>query len=255
MTAPSGPQKGFKDLFGGHAADYAAARPTYPDALFDWLATLAPRTATVVDCGCGNGQASVALAGRFVRVVATDPSAEQVRNARPHPRVEYRVARAEASGLADGSIGLVTAAQAVHWFDHAAFATECRRVLVPGGAVVVWCYGVNRICPAIDAVTRRLYDELTAPFWAPERRHIDDELRSIPFPFAPLAAPAFEMALRWTLPQYLAYLRTWSACKKYEAEEGADPVALLEPEFVAAWQDPVATRAVAFPLYLRAGRV
>lgn len=245
----------FKDLFGGHAADYAAARPSYPDALFDWLATLAPRTATVLDCGCGNGQASVALGERFARVVATDPSAEQIRNATAHPRVEYRVAPAEASGLAAGSASLVTAAQAVHWFDHAAFAAECRRVLAPGGAVVVWCYGVNHICPTIDAVTRRLYDELTAPFWAPERRLVDAELRTLPFPFAPITTPAFEMALRWTLPQYLAYLRTWSACKQYEAVRHEDPVALLEPEFAAAWQDPAATRAVRFPLYLRAGRV
>jgi SAM-dependent methyltransferase len=245
----------FKDLFGGHAADYAAARPTYPDALFDWLATLTLRTSTVLECGCGNGQASAALGERFAHVVATDPSAAQISNARAHPRVEYRVAAAETSGLADSSVGLVTAAQAVHWFDHAAFAAECRRVLTPGGAVVVWCYGVNRICPMIDAVTRRLYDELTAPFWSPERRYIDDELRTLPFPFAEFAAPPFEMALRWTLPQYLAYLRTWSACKKFEAEKGKDPVALLEPEFGAAWQDPAATRAVRFPLYLRAGRV
>lgn len=255
MTAPSAPTKGFKDLFGGHAAVYAAARPTYPDALFDWLATLAPRSATVLDCGCGNGQASVALAARFARVIATDPSAEQVRNATPHARVEYRVAAAEASGADPGGIGLVTAAQAVHWFDHAAFAAECRRVLAPGGAVVVWCYGVSRICPTIDAVTQRLYDELTAPFWAPERRYIDDELRTLPFPFTEMAAPPFAMALRWTLPQYLAYLRTWSACKAFEVAKGEDPVALLEPEFAAAWQDAAATRAVDFPLYLRAGRV
>lgn len=245
----------FKDLFGGHAADYAAARPTYPYALFDWLTTLVPAAATVLDCGCGNGQASVALAERFARVIATDPSAAQIANATVHPRVEYRVAAAEASGLADDSVGLVTSAQAVHWFDHTAFAAECRRVLTPGGAVVVWCYGVNHICPVIDAVTRRLYDELTAPFWSPERRYIDDELRTLPFPFAEIAAPSFEMALRWTLPQYLAYLRTWSACKKYEAAKGADPVALLEAEFKDAWQDPAATRAVSFPLHLRAGRV
>lgn len=245
----------FKDLFGGHAADYAAARPTYPAALFDWLATLASAASTVLDCGCGNGQASVALGERFARVIATDPSAEQIANATRHPRVEYRVASAEASGVADGSIGLVTAAQAVHWFDHAKFAAECRRVLVPGGAVVVWCYGINHIAPAIDAVTRRLYDELTAPFWSPERRFIDDGLRTLPFPFAEFAAPPFEMTLRWTLPQYLAYLRTWSASKKYEIAHGRDPVALLEPEFVTAWADPAATRAVAFPLYLRAGRV
>jgi SAM-dependent methyltransferase len=245
----------FKDLFSGHAAAYAAARPTYPEALFDWLATLAPRDGTVLDCGCGNGQASTALAERFARVVATDPSSEQIANAAPHARVSYRVAPAEASGLADGSVVLVTAAQAVHWFDHARFAAECRRVLAPGGAVVVWCYGVNAIAPEVDAVTRRLYDELTGPFWAPERRYIDEGLRTLPFPFAALAAPPFAMGVRWTLAQYLDYLRTWSSCQKYQAANGADPVGLLEPEFVRAWGDPARMREVRFPLHLRAGRV
>lgn len=245
---------GFKDLFSRHAAAYAAARPTYPEALFDWLATLAPREATVLDCGCGNGQASVALAGRFARVIATDPSPQQVANATPHARVAYRVAPAEASGLPGASVALVTAAQAVHWFDHDRFAAECRRVLVPGGAVAVWCYGVNAISPEVDAVTQRLYTELTGPYWAPERRHIDAGLATLPFPFARIPAPAFAMAARWTLAQYLDYLRTWSSCQKYRELRGEDPVGLLEPDFARAWGAPTRAREVAFPLHLLAGR-
>lgn len=244
----------FKDLFSGHAAAYAAARPTYPEALFDWLATLAPAEATVLDAGCGNGQASVALAGRFARVIATDPSAQQIANAIPHARVAYRVAPAEASGLPDAAVALVTAAQAVHWFDPARFADECRRVLVPGGAVAVWCYGVNAIAPEVDAVTRRLYDELTGPYWAPERRHIDAGLATLPFPFARIAAPGFAMRARWTLPQYLDYLRTWSSCQKYLQVHGEDPVTLLGAEFARAWGAPARAREVAFPLHLLAGR-
>jgi SAM-dependent methyltransferase len=245
---------GWKDLFSGHAARYAAARPTYPEPLFDWLATLAPRDGTVLDCGCGNGQASTALAERFARVIATDPSSEQIANAAPHARVSYRVAPAEASGLADASVALVTAAQAVHWFDHARFAAECRRVLRPGGAVAVWCYGLNSIAPEVDAVTRRLYDELTGPYWAPERRYIDEGLRTLPFPFDEVAVPAFEMRMRWTLPQYLDYLRTWSASQKHQAAQGVDPVGLLEPEFARAWGDAARFRELRFPLHLRAGR-
>ena len=245
----------FKDHFSGHAAAYAAARPTYPDALFDWLATLAPRSATVLDCGCGNGQASLALAERFARVVATDASREQLANAARHARVEYRVASAEASGLPDASVALVTAAQAVHWFDHARFAAECRRVLVPGGVVAVWCYALNSVTPAVDAVTRRLYEDLTGPYWSPERRYIDERLATLHFPFATLAAPGFAMVSRWTLAQFLAYLGTWSATQKYQRARHEDPVAVLEAEFAAAWGDATQAREVRFPLCLRVGAV
>ena len=116
----SGP---FPDHFSEVAGAYAEFRPRYPDALFDWLAEVAPRRELAWDCATGNGQAAVALARVFDRVVATDASAEQVDAARPHPRVEYRVAPAEESGLASDSADAVTVAQAVHWFDRPAFYT------------------------------------------------------------------------------------------------------------------------------------
>ena len=71
----------FKDHFSGHAATYASARPLYPDALFDWLAAQCQEHGQVWDAGCGNGQASVALATRFEAVFATDPSSAQIGSA------------------------------------------------------------------------------------------------------------------------------------------------------------------------------
>src|SRR5688572_26864306 len=106
----------FHDYFSGVASRYANFRPRYPAALFDYLATLVARESAVWDCAAGTGQASVDLAERFARVIATDASREQVAAATPHPKVEYRTALAEESGLPDGSVGLVTVAQALHWF-------------------------------------------------------------------------------------------------------------------------------------------
>jgi hypothetical protein len=60
----------FKDHFSARAAGYARFRPTYPDALFDWLAGLAPSRALAWDAGTGNGQAARALASRFERVLS-----------------------------------------------------------------------------------------------------------------------------------------------------------------------------------------
>ena len=68
----------FKDHFSSRAALYATYRPHYPDALFDFIAGLTKEHRAALDCGTGNGQAAIGLAGRFERVFATDPSAEQI---------------------------------------------------------------------------------------------------------------------------------------------------------------------------------
>ena len=92
------------------------------------------------DSGTGSGQAAHGLARHFARVVATDASVAQIAHATPHPRIEYRVVAAERSGLADRSVALAAAAQALHWFDIPAFFAEVRRVLAPDGVIAVWCY-------------------------------------------------------------------------------------------------------------------
>src|SRR5262249_38654746 len=98
----------WKDHFSEHAAAYAAYRPTYPAALFEVLAALPRRRALALDCATGNGQAAVGLAELFERVVAIDASSQQLASARPHPRIEYRVARAEQTGVAGASVDLVS---------------------------------------------------------------------------------------------------------------------------------------------------
>src|SRR4051812_29488629 len=92
----------FKDLFSAGAAAYARFRPTYPPALYDWLAATASRRELGIDVGTGNGQAAVELAERFDQVLALDPSEAQLANATPHPRVRYRCAPAEATGAPAG---------------------------------------------------------------------------------------------------------------------------------------------------------
>jgi len=127
----------FKDHFSSHAAGYAAYRPTYPPELVTFLADTSPATSIAIDCGCGTGQLSIPLAGRFDRVVALDASAAQIASAPAHPRVEYRVAGADAIGEPDGSADLVTVAQAAHWFDLDRFYMEARRVLRRGGILAL----------------------------------------------------------------------------------------------------------------------
>ena len=244
----------FKDHFSGHAAVYREARPTYPEGLFAWLAAQAPARGLAWDAGCGNGQASVALAGVFARVHASDPSARQIANAEPRPNIDYRVEPSEACSLPDASADLVTVAQALHWFDLARFHAQVRRVLKPRGVVAEWTYADCRIDPAIDAVKDRLYVDLTGPYWPPERVHVDSGYRDLPFPFEPIAVPPFPMHAAWTLAQFLAYLRSWSATERYRKATGTDPVALVEPDMAEAWGDPQRVRRVEWEFHLRCGR-
>lgn len=252
----------FKDHFSHHADLYAKARPHYPEALFDWIAGEAPARACAWDAGCGNGQASVALAQRFERVIATDPSAQQLGNAVAHPRVEYHDEPRDLSAgngyrtrIEDRSVDAITVAQALHWFDLAAFITEVRRVAKPGALFAAWCYANCSVTPAVDAVIAHLYDDILGAYWPPERTLVDEGYASLDIPFAPVAAPAFEMRVDWTARQLLAYVTSWSAAQKYLKATGHDAVAAIADELLAAWHDPEHLRPVRWTLAVRAGRI
>ena len=110
------------------------------------------------------------LAAYFERVIATDASAAQLEHAPPHPRIEYRQAPAEESGIEGGTVDLVTVATAVHWFDFDRFYAEVERVLVPGGALVVWGYNLARVNPEVDLLIDRLARQIVAGAAASERK-------------------------------------------------------------------------------------
>jgi SAM-dependent methyltransferase len=245
----------FKDHFSGHAATYRDARPHYPDELYAWLAAQCAERALAWDAGCGNGQASVALAAHFDAVYATDPSSAQIDNAIAHPSVRYRVEPGERCGLPDRAADLVTIAQALHWLDVDRFDAELRRVLKPGGVVAEWCYGLMRNAPAFDAVVAELYEPVLGAYWPPERRHIEAGYATLPFPFATIATPAFAMRHDWTLDEVLGYLESWSALQRHRQATGTDALAEFRPRLAAAWGAPGQRRTVVWPLTVRAGRV
>jgi SAM-dependent methyltransferase len=249
----------FKDLFSAQASDYALFRPRYPDALFKWLSTLVPQHRLAVDVGAGNGQAATALAAYFERVVAIDPSASQLAHAASLPNVDYRRAAAEETGLDPGGTDLLVAAQAFHWFDHRRFFSEAQRVIRPGGALAVWCYGLTRISPEIDALVFELYETHLGAYWDPERRLVESGYRSVQVPFAEMPAPPFEMHAAWTLRDLIGYLGTWSALEHYlqargpDGEARANPLEEMFPRLERAW-GAHSDRTVTWPLSVRAFR-
>ena len=245
----------FQDHFSRDSAGYARYRPRYPGALFAWLAAQAITRRLAWDCATGNGQAAIGLAEHFDRVVATDASADQLREAVAHPRIEYRQAAAEASGLVASSVDLVTCAQALHWLPRELFFAEARRVLRADGVVAAWGYHIPIVGDAvIDAAIRHFHDEVVGPFWPPERQLVLDRFRDLDFPFPELAAPPLETTCAWSLEDFVQYLGTQSATGRYRQARGTDPVPALAASIASAWGGVEAVRTVTFPLFIRAGR-
>jgi SAM-dependent methyltransferase len=243
----------FQDHFSAQAAGYATSRPKYPPALFATLAGMAPGRGLAWDAGSGNGQAAVALAAQFERVVATEPSSAQLAQAEIHPRVQYHQSAELAPMLPDGSVDLVTVAQAVHWFDRPKFYAEVKRVLRPGGLLAIWAYKLCLVTPEIDQVLERFYRGPVWEYWPPERKHIEEGYREFEFPFEELAFPAAMMEYEWTMAELIGYLRTWSSVVRYIKANGTDPVPSLEAELAPIWGP--GKRLVTWPLPGRLGRV
>jgi SAM-dependent methyltransferase len=247
-------ESGFKDHFSRQAADYAKFRPRYPEDLFRFLATVAPGNELAWDCATGSGQAAVALADVFERVIATDASKTQIGNAEAHHRVEYRLAPAEASGIESQTVDLVTVAQALHWFDLERFDAEVRRVLRPRGVVATWAYKLARIETAIDRVVNHYYSEVVGAYW-PAERALVEAFEDLPFSFAEIATPSFAMEAEWDVEHLIGYLRTWSATQRFMAANRRDPLKDVEDDLRTAWGDAEGERQVVWPLTVRVGRV
>ncbi len=206
------------------------------------------------DCATGNGQAARGLAKYFDGVVATDASPEQLARAEPRPGIEFRIATAESSGLPDESVDLVTAAQALHWFDADAFFNEAKRVIAPGGAIAVWGYGDPILdTPQLKQILHAYNRGTIESYWLPERQLLLDGYSTISFPFAEIATPEFRLVRECSLPALMGYVRSWSATARYVAENGTAALERLESDLAAEWGDPMRPRRVDAPIFLRAG--
>lgn len=115
---------------------YDAARPRYPDALYDALPDL---SGDVLELGAGTGIATRELVQRAGRLVSTDLGPKMLgRLHERSPQVPVALCRSEALPFAAGSFDVVCGAQMWHWVDVPVAAPEVLRVLRPGGVLAVW---------------------------------------------------------------------------------------------------------------------
>ena len=245
----------FKDHFSKQSSIYATSRPGYPDELFSFLAFQVKEKKLAWDCGTGNGQAAVSLAKHFDCVIATDASQAQLKNAFKHEKVIYRMAASENSELPDQSVDLVTAAAAVHWFDHPRFYAEVKRVLKPGGIIAVWTYSdVNMNDDKIDMLFTEFALGKLKTFWPKENQLVWDKYKDLPFPFEQVDYPPFFCELSWDMVQLCNYFSSWSATQNYIKTTGKDPVEELMPRLQELWGDVNTKRPIKMELAMRVGR-
>ncbi len=245
----------FKDYFSGHAKEYSKYRPTYPPELFEYLSSLAKQHDLALDCATGNGQAAIGLAPYFKQIIATDGSASQIEHAQPHPKIKYKVALAENSGLEDKSADLITVATAIHWIDTDKFYPEARRVLKPGGIIAVWIYSGNKMKPEIDKVFKQYFFDEVEGYWPVETKKVWKFEETVDFPFEEITSPGFKIELNWNLHEYLSYLFTWSSTQAYVKKTGINPIEKSFDKFKKAWGDENTKRKITWDLRMKAGRV
>jgi SAM-dependent methyltransferase len=170
-----------KERFSDRVADYALHRPSYPPELIDVLADVSGLTPewVVADLGSGTGLSSRPFLEHGNVVLGIEPNAEMRRAGEDlleqYPRFRSVDGCAEVTDLAAGSVDLVVAGQAFHWFDRAATRRECLRILRgPRWAALVWNVRLTDTSP-FDRNYEDLLERYGTDYSAYRSRQVDPE--------------------------------------------------------------------------------
>lgn len=242
-----------KDNFSTHSDRYARFRPQYTNDIVEFIVSQVANRNAVWDVGTGNGQLAVKLANYFKEVQATDISESQLANALQKPNIVYSKQPAEQTNFSKHQFDLITVAQAIHWFDLPRFYAEVKRTLKPAGLFVALGYQLCQI-EGMDDLILEFYEKKVGPYWDPERKIIEQEYRTLSFPFDDLGTSHFQLPNQWSLDDLLGYLSTWSAVRHYEQARGTNPVREYEEKFRAMWGEDAVKRVVTL-VFVRVGRI
>ncbi|ALM48311.1 SAM-dependent methyltransferase [Flavobacterium psychrophilum] len=242
-----------KDNFSTQAKGYSQYRPYYPQEMIDHIVSFVGNKDAALDVATGNGQVAGALANYFKTVYGTDISQKQLDNAVKADNIIYKEERAEVTTFGDSQFDLITVAQAIHWFDFDTFYKEIYRILKPDCIFAVLGYGLFSANGDAGKLLNHFYYDITEPYWDAERRYLDENYTTIPFPFEELETKCFTNQFTWTFEQLTGYLETWSAVQHYIKKNGTNPVDLVREELKQYWEK--SDREVTFPLLLRIGRL
>ena len=196
------------------AADYERYRPQYPTEALRWAAEQLglERGARVLDVGAGTGKLTRGLVTLGFEVVAVEPGVPMLAQLRlAVPEAEALEGQAESIPLPDASVDAGFAGQAFHWFDRERAVPELRRVIKPGGGLVLlWNWWDER-----DPLQHELGELVGYGGHDPYR---DDELPGAPW-FRELGRKVVETVQESSPDSLVAYLATSSMFLTMEADE------------------------------------
>ena len=172
-------------------------------------------------------------------------------NAAAADNIIYKEESAEKTSFGDKQFDLITVAQAIHWFDFDAFYKEADRILKPGGVLAVLGYGLFNTNAESKKILDHFYHDITGPYSDPERRYLDENYTTIPFPLNEKEVKQFSNTFTWTFEQLTGYLETWSAVQHYIKKNGSSPLDIIKEELKDSWEK--SDKQVTFPLLLRIG--
>ena len=131
------------NLFDNKATLYATNRPGYSPHVLKYLQKdlgYSPK-ALGADIGCGTGQLTKILAGYFEMLYAVEPNDSMMKECRKrlcnYKNIHYVYQSAENIGIANSMLDYITVAQAFHLFHNIETLTELKRILKPGGKLII----------------------------------------------------------------------------------------------------------------------
>jgi ubiquinone/menaquinone biosynthesis C-methylase UbiE len=242
-----------KDNFSKQAVDYSKFRPQYPEEMIEYIISFVNNKSTALDIATGNGQVAHKLSAYFKKVYATDISQKQLDNAIQAENVIYSKESAENTSFENQKFDLIVVAQAVHWFDFEVFYKEIYRILKPDGIFAVLGYGLFFTNTDSDKILQHFYYNIIGPYWDAERRYLDENYETIPFPFEEIPTEKFENQFTWTFETLIGYLQTWSSVQHYISKNKQNPIDLIYNDLKVSWEKN--DQKVTFPLLLRIGKL
>ena len=122
------------------------------------------------------------------------------------------------------------------------------------GLIVVIGYGLIRVDEKVNPIIDHFYKNIVGSYWDKERKHVDEEYRTIPFPFTEIESPKLFIEYEWTLDHFVNYLGTWSAVQHFIKANNRNPVDCEMLQELQLHWDTTEKKKVSFPLFIKAGR-